>query len=366
MPLRAWVAGVVRVVRAPVLVGGVYLITLLVTAPLGMLVQRSLPAPEIVENIDTSEPPAPDVDWLDEVAWQGSGLTRWFSPTMIGVAAPLEHVSAIIDGTLPPPGALLAIAVFFCCWTLLWGGVIERLERGSRIGTRAFAAAAARPARALLALGLIGGLGYLLVFVTVHAALFGPVFRWLTAGELERTVFVWRASLAVLFGLLLVVMSQVLDYARVEIVLRRRGVGDALREGSALVRSRPAAVVGLFLINSLCFVALIAGYGASEFVPGGSVPSLWRVLAAGQALIIGRLVLRLVLAAGQIELSRGIHGHGQLTSQRTPRDTSDVGHARETAAALPAIHHAPTASPRNQARGTPVATYGGITANAAQ
>ena len=304
--LRVWFAGVLRVVRAPLVVAGVYLLTLLLTVPVGALLQRSLPPPETVDVLDSNDPPAPDMDWLDEVSTSVPGLARFLSPEIIGAAAPMMNVSAILDGTRPPLAGLVAIAAFFLCWTALWGGVITRLSRGSAIGSRAFVAASRRSAPGLFRLGVAGGVLYVSLYASAHAVMFGPLYDWLTAGAIERTAFVWRVALAAGFGVALLAISQVLDYARLEIVAGSLGVRQAVARGAAMVWQQPVAVAGVLLLNGICFVVLIAGYAASEFVPGGSVPSLSRLLLAGQALILGRLILRMVLAAAQVELHQRI------------------------------------------------------------
>ena len=304
--LRAWFAGVLRVVRAPLVVAGLYLLTLLLAVPVGALVQRSLPPPETVDVVDPNDPPAPDLDWLDEVSDSIPGLARFLSPEIIGAAAPMMNISAILDGTRPPLAGVVAVAVFFLCWTAIWGGVITRLSRGSAIGLPAFVAASRRSAPGLLRLGVAGSVVYVSLYATAHVVMFGPLYDWLTAGAIERTAFAWRVALAGVFGVALLAISQVLDYARLEIVAGSPGVRNAVTRSTALVWRRPAAVAGLLLLNGTCFVVLIAGYAASEFVPGGSVPSLSRLLLAGQALILGRLILRIILAAAQFELHQRI------------------------------------------------------------
>jgi len=51
---------------------------------------------------------------------------------------------------------------------------------------------------------------------------------------------------------------------------------------------------------------LLAGYGAFEFIPGGSVPKLDRIILIGQAYIVARVALRLLNAAAQVALYRRI------------------------------------------------------------
>ncbi len=311
--LRSWFGGVWRVLRAPVVLLALYVLTLAVAAPLGAWMQRSLPAPELLDVVDANDPLAPDVDWLDEVSSHAPGLARFLSPAVIGVAAPIGHLDDVLDGAMPPLPLLAPIAVFFVCWTAVWGGVITRLAHGSRSGTRAAIAASRQSMVPLLALGMAGGVAYLVLYLTLHAAMFGPLYDWLVAGTLERTAFMWRLVLTALFGGVLLALGQVLDFAKLAIILGRATVMQAVNDSVRLVRQQWLTVVVLLLFNGVGLAVLLAGYAASEFIPGGSVPSLWRLVVGGQALILGRLLLRLVLAGAQVDL---------YLSRRTDRVTT--------------------------------------------
>ncbi len=300
--LRTWLSGVWRVVSAPLVLLALYLLTLAVAAPLGAWMQQSLPTPEMLDVVDANDRPAPDVDWLDEVSRHAPGLAPFLTPAVIGVAAPLGNLDAVLDGAAPPLPMLAPIAVFFVCWTAVWGGVVARLANGSRIGIRAALAASRQSMVPLLALGVAGGIAYLVLYLTLHAAMFGPLYDWLVDGALERTAFVWRLLLAALFGGVLLTLGQVLDFAKLAIVLGRATVQQALNDSVRLVRQEWPTVVVLLLFNGVGLAVLFAGYAASEFIPGGSVPTLWRLVVGGQALVLGRLLLRLVLAASQIDL----------------------------------------------------------------
>ncbi len=300
--LRVWFGGVWRAVCAPVTLLALYALTLVVAAPLGAWLQRSLPNLDVAHVAEANDPPAPDIDWLDEVSVRATGPARLLTPAVFGVAAPIGNLDAVLDGRRPPLPLVAPIAVFFVCWTAAWGGVIARLANGSRIGARAALGASRRSVVPLLVLGIAGGLAYLVLYLTIHAALFGPLYDWLIAGALERTAFCWRLALAAVFGGLLLAVGQVLDFAKLALVLGGATVQQAVRDGAALARQRWFTVAVLLLFNGVGLAVLLAGYAASEFIPGGSVPSLWRIVAGGQALILGRLFLRLLLTGAQVEL----------------------------------------------------------------
>jgi hypothetical protein len=60
--------------------------------------------------------------------------------------------------------------------------------------------------------------------------------------------------------------------------------------------------LALALINGILFAALVAAYGATEFVPGGSVPRLSKVILIGQAYLFARIVLRLAGIGAQVSV----------------------------------------------------------------
>lgn len=305
--LRAWFGGLWTVARAPHLVLFTYLLLAAVTVPAGVAVHFSLPAPTS-QAPNPSERGAPDPDWLDEVSLLPSTLLQAFGPSLVGVAAPLSQLSAIVEGTMPPWPGVAVTAVFFACWTAIVGGLITRWRRDSRIGAKAFTQAASRSAPPLFILGGVGVLALVLILMAGSAAV-GSLHGWLTADMLERSAAIWRFALALPVALALLVVGQIVDYARIEAVVSGVDSKESLIRATGLVRRRPMAVCGVVALHGLVFAALVASYGAIEFVPGGSVPTFTRLLVAGQALIIGRLTLRLILLAAQVRL----HQSSELT-----------------------------------------------------
>lgn len=303
--LRAWFGGLWRVLCAPVLVIAVYAMTLAITAPLGAVLHRSLPE-QGTRLVPTTEDPVPaDPDWLDEVSSEGRGLLPLLSPAIFGVAAPLSNLSAIVDATGWPLPVLGVVAVYWLTWMAIWGGVIARLASRRSPGPRALFDAARRSAPRVLALGVAGLAAYFILFLVLRAPLMGPLYNALASGAQERTAVGWWAALAAVFVVALASLAQVLDFARLSVVLDGLDVRPALARGLADVRRHLWSVVGLVVLTTVLFAALLAAYGAVEFIPGGSIPTLPRLIAIGQAYIVARLVLRLTLTAAQIRLRNG-------------------------------------------------------------
>jgi hypothetical protein len=83
-------------------------------------------------------------------------------------------------------------------------------------------------------------------------------------------------------------------------------VPDAIRIGAATLRRHFVAVTALIVISGALLAGLLVVYGAFEFIPGGSVPKLGRIILLGQAYIAGRIALRLWNAAAQVSLYQRI------------------------------------------------------------
>ena len=153
-PAAAFRDGLRRVNGAPVLVCGMFAITLLVSLPLstalgGMIQEhlgRSLAADAAAAGAD--------YDWWQEFSAQATGLGKTFAPTIVGFGAVLDNLESLLDNRR----LAVTIAGATCAWLVIWsflsGGVIDRLAR-------------ARPNPELR---LFRGLRY--AFLAVHAA--GP------------------------------------------------------------------------------------------------------------------------------------------------------------------------------------------------
>ena len=97
------------------------------------------------------------------------------------------------------------------------------------------------------------------------------------------------------------------DYARIALIVDGPiPVPEAIRVGAAAVRRNAIAVIALVAMSGLLLAGLLAVYGAFEFIPGGSVPKLSRIILVGQAYIVARIALRLLNAAAQVALYQRI------------------------------------------------------------
>ncbi len=330
-PLQAWVDGWRRSLAAPTLVIGLWGTTLLVALPPAIVVRGML-----AEHLDSSvaaESAASGVnfDWWNEFLAQAGGLGQTFVPAIMGFAAVLKNLSSIADTrAIPAPlaavvGASLVIAIF------LLGGVLDRLARDRVIGAAAFFAACGVYFFRLLRLFAIAAAFYVALFVWLHPLLFDRLYATLTLDvTVERTAFLYRLALYVVFFVLVGAVNLIVDYAKIRMVVEdRRSAVGALAAAVRFVRRHTTAAVGLYLLNTLALAAVVAVYAlvAPGARGGARVPV---ALLIGQLYIVARLVTRVAFAASQIALFQSRLAHAGYTAA-PPRVWPDS----PAAAALP-------------------------------
>jgi len=141
------------------------------------------------------------------------------------------------------------------------------------------------------------------LYLTVHRVLFGPVFNALAAMvSQERDAFVIRLVLYGVFGSLLVGVGLVADYTRISLGLgRATSLGDGLAAALDFLRRswRPAVI--LFVMTASILGILFVIYGVGEAY-GGSRVAGWRGVAIGQAFVVVRLLFRLLFVASEVRL----------------------------------------------------------------
>jgi hypothetical protein len=302
-PVGAFVQGWLALCRAPLLLAMVVVVTVLLAAPLAVIlgsrVQASLSTQPPV-SLDETEI---DAEWWQEFQDHARGLDATFTPAVLGFAAPLDGFSAVLDGRRPPLALVGPIGLSIAVWAFLWGGLLTRFAAGRAIGMRAFVAAGARHAAPLIVIAAAAAAALILLYLTVHQALFGPVFAWLApVSTTEVARFLIRVVLYLVFLVPMALIGLVADYARIAAVSGVAAtVGGALRSGAGFVRSHLRATALLCLLSAVVFAVVTIGYGALE-IYGGSQVGGWRAIAIGQTYIVVRLAIRLATAAAELQL----------------------------------------------------------------
>jgi hypothetical protein len=317
--IGALVAGVAMVARAPLLVALVLLVSMIGAVPFALVVgselQRSL----------ADQPPIDrgsgeiNADWWMEFRQHAEGLEATFTPTIIGFAAPLDNVSSLLDGTRRPAALAVPVVLAGLAWAFLWGGILQRFSLRRGLSPGEFWRAGMQHFPRFAAIAAAAAVVHVVLYLTIHAALFGPVYELLAAAAgSERNAFFARVVLYLIFGALLAAVALAADYARISSLGgRAASVAGAVRTAIRFMRGHWPAVSALYLMTGALFVAMLVTYGAGEIL-GGSRVGGWRAIAIGQAYILGRLVLRLVFAASEVRLfEAGLEGAAQASS-RTP------------------------------------------------
>ena len=127
-----------RVLGAPALVAGVWLVMLIGALPAAWAVNTAIAhhvGPSLVAQRIAA---APDEGWWGEFLAHARGVAVTVQPEIIGAAAPLSNLSTFLDGPGVPASLAATILLSLIAWLFLNGGIIDRYARGRRMGSRAF------------------------------------------------------------------------------------------------------------------------------------------------------------------------------------------------------------------------------------
>ena len=308
--------GIRRVNGAPVVLAGMFALTLLVALPLSLALRGMLEAH--LGNSLAAEAAASGVnhDWWQEFSAQSSALAATFVPSIVGFGAVLDNLSAFVDNA-PLATTIAGItAAWLVLWSFLSGGVLDRYARQRPTRAHGFFAACGTHFWRFLRLGVLALGVYYLLFAVVHPWIFDTLYRAsIRDVTVERTAFLIRLAGYAAFGTLLVAANLVFDYARTRIVVedRRSALGAAVA-GARFVRRRPGAALGLYLLNSAAFAALVVLYAIVSPGAPGSGWKMWAVLAMGQLYILGRHYLKLLFYASEMALFQASLAHASYTA----------------------------------------------------
>ena len=314
--MSAFRDGARRVRGAPMVLAGLFGVTLLIGLPLSYVLRGMLAAHLGVSLAADAAAAGTNYEWWQEFSAQASGLGKTFVPSIVGFGAVLDNLQGILDN-LPLATAVVGVtAAWLIVWSFLTGGVIDRLARGRRTRSHGFFAACGMHFWRLLRLGALAWAAYGFLFRYVHGWIFSGILGLLTRDvTVERTAFAYRAAGYLLFGTLLIACNVVFDYARVRLVVedRRSAIGALLAAGR-FIRRHAAGVVGLYALNAIAFFLLIGLYAlVAPRTPGGRL-STAAMLGIGEAYIIARLFLKLLFYASETALFQAALAHAAYTA----------------------------------------------------
>jgi hypothetical protein len=317
-PVAAVIEGIRRVNRAPALIVAAWATTLAVGVPLALTVRESI-AGHLGASLEAETAVAgANYDWMQEFAQQASGAATTFGPRVVGFAAVVDNLSALMDGQRRPLAILGAMAISTALWAFLAGGLIDRYARDRPIRVHGFFAVSGVFFGRFLRLAIVVGAAYGIAFGIVHPALFEETFLALTRETTsERTAFPVRAGLYAVFALLLAAINIVSDYAKVRAVVEdRRSMLGALVAALRFLAGNLRAALSVYLLNTLLVALVLAAYA---MVAPGVGSSGWTVawgLLVGQLYILTRLWTKLTFWASEVALFQGRLAHAGYVARR--------------------------------------------------
>ena len=321
--------GVRRVSQAPVILIGVWALTVLVSLPLTLALWGTL-ADHLGHSLAADTAAASvNYEWMQEFAEKAAGVGLTFKPTIIGFGAVLDNLSAFIDDTARPVVIAGAATAYIVLWLFVAGGILDRYARDRPTRAHGFFSASGVFFFRFLRLAMVQWIVYAFLFRYVHVWLFDTLFARVTHEmTVERTAFFVRAGLYVVFGMLVAACALVFDYAKVRAVVEdRRSMIGAIGSALGFIRRHAAGAVGLFALNVTMFVGVVALYARVAPGAGGGGPTIWIAFAIGQLYIAARLWVKLVFWASETALFQ-----------------SRLAHAGYVAAAAPASPESPAAA----------------------
>ena len=322
MVSRSWRDGFRRVIGAPAVISGVYLVTLLTALPLATTLAfgiyehlgSSLIANEVADSVN--------YDWWQEFASQGSvlSLNSTFTPSILGFATTLDSVSALLDKRPIVPAIALALAVYMLAWLFMQGGILDRYARDRRMGAYGFFAASGTFLFRFIRLGIAAAVAYWFLFAYVHEWLFTRWYVDITRDiPVERTVFFWRVLMYAIFTGLLAFTTIVLDYAKVRAVVEdRRSMVGALIAAVRFITRNPSRVAALYLANAALFLAVVSVWAIIDPGAGGTGASMWAGVVVSQCYILARLIVKLQFLASETALFQRSLAHWGYTAVPDP------------------------------------------------
>ena len=315
--LSAFIDGLNRVKRAPWLVIGVWLSTLLLALPLTLILQEQIAGHLGSSMAATAAADGVNYDWWNEFLAQTSGVGASFVPAILGFAAVLKNLSAVADTSAMPAVIAVTVVSYMLVSLFLAGGVIDRLARDHDLGAGAFFSACGVYFVRFIRLGVVTAIVYSALFGLYHPWLFDRVYPALTENiTVERTAFFIHLALYAAFALPLFAFNILFDYTKIRAVVEdRRSMISAIAASWRFIRRNPIAVWAVYKLNALVFLLVIGLY--YMIAPSGSADVL--AFGIGQLYIVLRVIVRLQFAASQTALFQGRLAHAGYVARPVPK-----------------------------------------------
>jgi hypothetical protein len=319
-PFRAAIDGIGRVNRAPAVLTGVWIVTILVSLPLALSLREMIARHLGASLAADAAADAVNFDWMQEFSDQATGVGVTFKPTIIGFGAVLDNLSAFADRTERPAVIAGAAAVYIVLWIFLVGGIIDRLARDRPTRAHGFFSACGVYFFRFLRLAVVQLVVYGVLFGVLHAWLFDRLYPRLTHDvTVERTAFLVRLLMYAAFGVAVAACTVIFDYTKVRAVVEdRRSVIGAIGAALGFLKRHGWAAGGLFLVNFTLFAAFVVLYGLVAPGAGRPGPIMWLGFALGQLYVVARLWVKLVFWASETALFQSRLAHAGYVARPVP------------------------------------------------
>jgi hypothetical protein len=319
-PLQVIRSGARRVNRAPAVLLGTWIATLLPAIPM-MLAVRSAIQLHLGASLEADTVASgANHDWMLEFGEQSSGVAATFGPSVIGFGVTLDNLSALVDGD-PRPAAIVAVAAgSVLLWTFLSGGIIDRYARNRSTGSHGFFQACGGFCWPLLRLSVLSAVVYWVLVMSLRPWLLESLYDRLTRNvDAERTAIAVRATFYGVFVLSLAAFNLLFDYARVRLIVEDRlsAIG-ALRAGLAFIRRHWRGAFIIYSCNSGAFGLVLLAYSVVAPGAGTTGMSMWSGLAIGQCYIMARIWTKLLFWASEVEWFQSQLAHAGALSRPEP------------------------------------------------
>src|SRR5215831_11226676 len=300
----AWRDGIRRVASAPGVVVAAWVATTLVSFPFAVAVRTDITRSLGSSMAADAAARGMNYEWMEEFGAHARGLATTFRPTIVGFNAVLDNLSAYLDNARRPLALVVAAGVYMLCWAFLSGGAIDRYATTDAISGGRFLAACRRFFFRFVRFAIITVLVYGVAAAVLHRWMFDGAYARVVRGiDVESTVLLIRVAFYLVFVLLLAAVGLVIDIAKIRAVVEdRRSVIVALTASWRFIRQNAAAAIGLYILNAMTFVLVLAAYSFLAPGAGGTGAMVWAAVFIGQAYIVGRLCVRLLFFASEVAL----------------------------------------------------------------
>ena len=318
--MSAWLDGMRRVNRAPLILAGVWVMTLLVSLPLTLALRETL-AQHLGSSLAGDRAASGvDYDWMQEFSDVAMGPAVTFRPTILGFGAVLDNLSAFLDDTTRPVAIVAFASAYVLLWIFLAGGILDRYARDRATRSSGFFAVCGVFFFRFARLAVVQVIVYAFLFGWMHAWLFDRLYPNLIRDlTVERSAFLIRLALYAVFAFVLAGCNLIFDYAKVRAVVEdRRSVLGAITAAARFIGRNYAAAVALYVLDFLLFLIVIAAYAAVAPAAGGIGASMWIGLIVSELYIAARLWVKLVFWASEIALFQERLAHAGYVARPEP------------------------------------------------